>query len=487
VTQQNQKLIEAIALIQEKKRRDKFNKFALMFPETGPYSRDKYPKQMDFFASGSKYKERSFQAANRVGKTESGAYEVTCHLTGLYPSWWTGKKFSQPIDAWVAGKTAQTTQEIVQVKLLGKPGEIGSGMIPADMIEGKPPSKPGVPDGINSIRVKHYTNGVYDGDSTLLFKSYDQGRKAFEGTERHVVWFDEEPPHSIYTEALTRTATTKGIILLTFTPLEGLSKTVLDYMPGGKIPDVWEGSKKMVVATWEDVPHLSEEEKKLLRSAYSPYELDARTKGIPQLGSGAIYPIPEDEILVKPFKIPDYWPRAYGFDWGWNRTAAIWVAKDPSDNTLYAYAEYYRAKAEPSIHASAIKARGEWVRGASEWAGVNQSDGEKMLDLYIDEGLKLKKVVKGKGSVEAGILEVWQALSSGRLKIFNTLQNTLAEYRIYRRDEDGKIVDVDDHLMDALRYVITHFDRVALAWSEIEESDDDYDTLDRTRNPVTGY
>ncbi len=39
-------------------------------------------------------------AANRVGKTEgAGGYEMTCHLTGRYPHWWEGRRFSGPVRA----------------------------------------------------------------------------------------------------------------------------------------------------------------------------------------------------------------------------------------------------------------------------------------------------------------------------------------------------------------------------------------------------
>ena len=56
--------------------------------------------------------------------------------------------------------------------------------------------------------------------------------------------------------------------------------------------------------------------------------------------------------------------------------------------------------------------------------------------------------------VEAGLFDVWERLSTGRLKVFRTLQSWLGEYRLYRRDEKGAIVKKDDHLMDATRYFI---------------------------------
>ena len=122
-------------------------------------------------------------------------------------------------------------------------------------------------------------------------------------------------------------------------------------------------SKFVVGATWDDVPHLTPEQKAELWGSIPPYQRDARSKGIPQLGSGAIYPAPESEIVVDPFEIPLHWPRGYGLDVGWNRTAAVWGAHDRDTDVVYLWSEHYRGQAEPSIHAAAIRARGAWMQG----------------------------------------------------------------------------------------------------------------------------
>lgn len=212
-------------------------------------------------------------------------------------------------------------------------------------------------------------------------------------------------------------------------------------------------SKLVVSATWDDVPHLSADQKAELWQSIPPYQRDARSKGIPQLGSGAIYPVAESDIVCDPFEMPLYWPRAYGLDVGWNRTAAIWAAHDRDDDVVYLYSEHYRGQAEPSVHAAAIRARGDWMQGAIDPAsrGRGQKDGEQLLQNYLDLGLLLSKAENG---VEAGLFDVWQRLSTGRLKVFRTLQNWLAEYRLYRRDDKGQVVKTNDHLMDATRYLI---------------------------------
>lgn len=215
-------------------------------------------------------------------------------------------------------------------------------------------------------------------------------------------------------------------------------------------------SKFLVTAGWDDVPHLDEKTKADMLRETPPYLRDARSKGIPSLGAGAIYPVPESEIVCDPFAIPRHWKRCYGLDVGWNRTAAIWLAIDPSVDCVYAYTEHYRAEAEPSIHAAAIRARGEWIPGAIDPAslGSSQIDGHTMIEIYRRLGLRLTSADNKLQGPEGGIFAVWERLSTGRLKIFRTCQNTLNEYREYHRDEKGKIVKKDDHLMDALRYGI---------------------------------
>jgi phage terminase large subunit-like protein len=420
------------------------------YPDSGPLRRELYVKHCEFFAAGATQKERCMLSANRVGKTEGvGGYELTLHLTGEYPSWWVGRRFDRPTKWWAGGDTAKTVRDIIQAKLLGPPGDAaaqGTGLIPAANILRTTP-KQGIADAVEHIYVKHKSGGT----SVVQFKSYDQGRDVFQGTEQDGIWLDEEPPLSIYTECLIRTMTTDGIVMCTFTPLEGLSETVLHYLPEG---DVAKATRFVVMASWDDAPHLTEAQKKALWDSIPPYQRDARSKGIPQLGSGAIYPVAESEVECDPLEIPEHWPRVFSMDVGWNRTAVIWLAIDRESQTVYAYSEHYRGQAEPSVHAEAIRARGDWIPGTIDPAarGRSQDDGNQLMQQYQDLGLNL---TPADNAVESGIYAVWQRLSGGRLKVFKTCQNFFKEYRLYRRDDKGRIVKSNDHLMDAVRYGIT--------------------------------
>jgi phage terminase large subunit-like protein len=188
---------------------------------------------------GSPHRERLALCANRVGKTEGmGGYETVLHLTGRYPAWWRGHRVERPIEAWAAGKSNETTRDIIQAKLFGpvayrgrEKSVAGTGLIPAEDV-GSITWKRGVANLIDTVKVKNR----FGGWSEIGLKSYEQGRGAFEGTEKDIIWFDEEPPLEIFTEAHMRLMTRRGHALLTFTPLEGMSEVVQAFLPGGRLP-----------------------------------------------------------------------------------------------------------------------------------------------------------------------------------------------------------------------------------------------------------
>ena len=183
-----------------------------------------YAKQREFHAAGAIHRERLLMAANQVGKTLAGAAEAAFHLTGRYPDWWQGKRWERPVKGWAGSESSELTRDGVQRMLVGPPkieAEWGTGLIPgSDLVDWA--RRQGVPDSLDGVVVKHVSGGV----STLGFKSYDQGRTRWQAETLDFVWFDEEPPMDLYTEGLTRTNATQGIVWLTFTPLLGMSEVV---------------------------------------------------------------------------------------------------------------------------------------------------------------------------------------------------------------------------------------------------------------------
>ncbi len=454
-------LEQANEIIAELARRKKYNRLAYTFPDPGKgeWSRDRYPYALKFFNAGATYRERAVVAGNRIGKTFMAAFEVALHLTGKYPEWWTGRRFDGPTSIWAAGITNESTKDVIQGTLFGSFLDAGSGLIPKDDII-KIVNRPNSPETIQTAYITHYTDGIADGTSDITLKSYDQGPDKFQGTSKHVVWCDEEPANpKIRSECVTRTMRTTtftgGMMIYTFTPLLGLSEIVLSFLPGGRLPadnvNPETGSWAMQV-TWDECPHLTEQDKIDLMKSYPPHLRGARTRGDPVIGSGAIYQVSEADITYEHFDIPDQWVRAYALDVGWQRTAAVWAAQDPSDLVWYVYSEYYVSKQEPSIHAEGIKSRGDWIPGVVDpAANRSRDDGTRLFQQYLDLGLNL---ILSANRIEAGISIVWQSLSSGKTKISSRCTNLLNEIRTYHRDEKGKIPDgQDDHLCDALKYL----------------------------------
>lgn len=222
-----QELEELHAALEEQLRRtEEGGHLRKWFPEEGPCKYEYYPKHLKFFETGGIYRERLFMAANRVGKSVCGGFETACHATGLYPKWWKGKRFEEPTDIWVAGDTGQTTRDIIQDVLFGYPsGALGTGMISGDLIT-QVRRRAGIPDAFDTVKVRH----VSGGESIIGFKSYDQGRRSFQGTGKHFIWLDEECPQDVYNECLLRTMTTDGIVCVTFTPLSGMTIFIQDFL-----------------------------------------------------------------------------------------------------------------------------------------------------------------------------------------------------------------------------------------------------------------
>jgi len=442
--------------LEEKARRKRENRLDAYVP---------YPKQREFHRAGADLavRERLLKAGNQLGKTWSAGFETAMHLTGRYPDWWDGAVFEHPISAWAAGVTSEVTRDSVQRVLCGRINALGTGAIPANAIKDKS-MKRGVADAIDTLIIRHGGGGDIQALESLLgFKSYDQGREKFQAETLDFVWLDEEPPMDIYTEALTRTNATDGILAMTFTPLKGMSDVVKRYLV-----DKVAGTH-VTTMTIYDALHYADAQRKAIINSYPAHEREARANGIPTLGSGKIYPIDENSIKVKPLSIPEHWPRIAGIDFGWTHpTAGAWLAWDRDSDTVYLYDAYRVKEQTPEVHSIAFRGRGTWIPVAWPHDGENTTAagaGKPLADQYRKAGVlmlpnkathppeKGKDEGTGGNSVEAGLMEILDRMQSGQFKVFEHLNDFFEEMRMYHR-EDGKIVKSDDDLLDAVRYAV---------------------------------
>jgi phage terminase large subunit-like protein len=469
-------------------------------------SRDKYTGILKFFAAGADFKERILVAPNRVGKTEAGTFEMTCHLTKDYPSWWKGKRFGNKTCLFAfVGKTNEAARNVAQGKLLGSIRNPGTGMVPnkqynngVGIDEKSFTRKTGIAETVMDL----YVTDIYGNENKIIFFSMAQEPEAIEGMTLDGVWFDENKldAKGWYNEAFARTITTNGILLSTFTPWpDGYTETVSRFIPNRVMPEDGicrdaDGQALERFAIGLDLvscPHMTDEQKATQAAAYSGNEYEARVLGKVPLGQGAVYPIPIDDITVPFFQIPQGWPKAYGLDFGWTETAVVWVAEDPNTRIRYVYAEYHKGGVTPFVHAEAIRQRDEWLTGSADPSGAqsNAMDGRKFIDEYRKLGLNLEP---GKNNLATGIASLQIQFESGRLKIFNTCQHILDEYSKYRYDDHGKPArNQDDHCLDALRYVDSIFESVCkseLEWMKEEAGFYDLDnSYSSTRDSWSGY
>ena len=218
-------------------------------------------------------------------------------------------------------------------------------------------------------------------------------------------------------------------------------------------------SRAVTFMTIDDAEHYTPEERAAIIAAYPAHEREARAKGIPVLGSGRIFPVPEEDIACDPITLPDYWARVGGMDFGWDHPfAAVELAWDRDADVVYVTKAYRKSQATPIIHAAALKPWGEWLPWAWPRDGHRETlegAGKALADQFAAQGLKMcpehSQFEDGSVSVEAGIMDMLDRMQTGRFKVFRHLNEWFEEFRLYHR-KDGKVVKLADDLMSATRY-----------------------------------
>lgn len=428
----------ALAYIQDQHR---FNRMRFFNP---------YPKQAEFFALGKDKKERLLTAGNQLGKTEAGAFEATCHLTGRYPDWWRGRRWDRPVRGWICGPTSLSVRDTTQKKLLGEPGveaELGTGMVPRECILDKSLAR-GVTDAIDTVQVRHVTGGV----SVFRFKSYEQGRTKFQGETLDFIWNDEECPMEIYSEELARVTATEGMIYTTFTSLLG-NTALTDRFWREEAPN-----RAMVTIGLKHALHIPPEKHAELEAQYLPYERVSRIHGGIMLGQGRVFTTPEEAIMEEPITyVPAHWAKIWGIDFGIGHPfAAVLLLWDRDNDVLHLHHCLRIRDALPIQHASSMRHVGGLVPVAWPKDGTNRDPGTGVVlqTLYRQEGLAMlhehAQWPEGGNSTWAGVKEMEGRFNTARLRVAKHLSDWFEEYRNYHV-KDGQIVKINDDLLSATR------------------------------------
>jgi hypothetical protein len=225
------------------------------------------------------------------------------------------------------------------------------------------------------------------------------------------------------------------------------------------VPRVSE-SKWLTMAGWNDVPHLTEKAKRELRAATPPHLRKAREWGIPVLGSGAVFPVNEDDILIAPIPIPDSWPQIGGMDFGWDHPfGAVRLAWDRESDCLYVVQDFRQSQLTPIAARVALDAWEKWLPWAWPHDGLQheKGSGEQLAEQYAAQKFDMlperATFLDGTSYVEPGISEMLERMQTGRWKVFNTCAYWIEEFRLYHR-KDGLIVKLRDDVISASRYAM---------------------------------
>lgn len=512
-------IISAIQALDALEIRWKYNKIETYFPDYGPLCRSNYPKQMELMTASINHRLLGFIGGNGSGKSLWNAITTYFHCSGRYPNWWEGHKFKRPINAWMAARETKALREGIQEILFGGFGDddIGTGVIRReDLLDEKGNIQTwaymGQPNTVGQCLIRHYTDDIFDGYSKIDFKTYAQGWKEFQGPTRDLITLDEEPDDAkIIAECIGRLrgkdGGEPGHLLATFTPTDGFSNTYLMFVPNGVIPasntilDSSDEQKYTVAVEWkigtnEGAPHLSEDWKRSAIAQWKlsdPNNIEARMSGKAAMGSGRVYPIDESFVVVPKFRIPAYWPKAFGMDPGYANFALIWLTQDPNTNVVYVYDEYKYGKVNYAIHVDAVKNRGDWIGGGIDpHEAVKPRDtGETVQSYFESYNINL---MAAKGDPDALRLRIRAGFDSGSIKIMDNCVGLLNEIRTYRYDahDPNRIAkDQEDHRCDAMLYGYCAFDYQKRSYSEYEDEIHSFrhkqPSDDSERNPITGY
>ena len=204
-----------------------------------------------------------------------------------------------------------------------------------------------------------------------------------------------------------------------------------------------------------DNPAFPREEYERARRDLPEWKFRMFYKGLFTRPAGLIYDsFDERRHVIRPFAIPDHWPRYLGLDYGGVNTAAVFVARRPGTKTHYLYREYKAGGRTAKEHAEAI---GEGEPDVLLAYGGAASEDQWRREFRAG-GLAVKRPLVA--DVELGIDRVYGGHKRGELFVFESCSGYLDEKATYSRVLDGAGEPTDEienkhdfHFMDAERYV----------------------------------
>ena len=422
-----------------------------------------YPTQLAFFAAGSSgAHQRLIYGGNQTGKTLCCAAEFAWHATGAYPPFWVGKRYDKPIRAWVVGESSTLVRDTLQAQLCSR-DEFGTGTIALESFGKKPIMTPGGTHAIDTMFVTHETDGKLDGTSTVTFKSFEMRREKLQSETLDLIWIDERPSEEVYSELLARTSAVDGHLMVSYTPIGEGAAAGVTY----KFLSEPSSDRAVFRITGAEARHISPERREELASGYAEHEKETRLEGIPQLGTGPIFPVELLPAICKtfdPVAIASYTRWIVGIDFGYDHPfAAVLIAWAPELNLLWVVDSFRMERSTPLLHVERIHRMTQGLRIPIAWphdgSVHDKGSGLPLAGQYKNYGAAmLPKWAINHGTthfnVEPGLEEIRQAMYTAALTIAPHNSELIEELRHYHRDENYKIVKQRDDMVSALRYAV---------------------------------
>ena len=446
-----------------------------------------FPKQKEFIELTNKAQIIYWMGAHQTGKTTLAKQIVRAWATGYYPEDWEGKRFDRPTKGIIIGHSAMSVNSLLKTSLLGNHFTNVSGIIPLN--SQKKLNKQGSLFDTKMGRSLIKYQGSETVYSSLLFRTFLQGNMGIEGeTDVDWIWIDEMPKLSFLAVASNRTICVKdSVIIMTATPEKDyISDTVkmflfhkkedLDAPKEMKRPNIVYDNIVYINSSWSDHPNITEENKVKMRKLYLPHQLEVAEHGLPKLGASNVFQFNRSSYVTSPFVIPNYYTRINGMDVGINDpTAIVYGAIDTDTKVIHIINEYKKNNMMPSQHHAKIQSLNlnhentnlkQDIRKPHiiDMSSNNRSIGETIPDMetvlkaYQKLGwnvLPAKRMLRERKN--STIQKIYQLIDEKKLVIFDNCINLIDEIENYRRDEEHRIIDgQDDHLIDALLYLIEH-------------------------------
>lgn len=313
--------------------------------------------------------------------------------------------------------------------------------------------------------------------SRLHFNSNVQEREQLGGSDLHRIVYDEEPRQDLRVESLTRLIDHDGEEIFAMTPFSGMSWLYDDVYEPYEMGKLLPKDGRVVVVDMDDNPHLSEAGKQRALAKYSATQREARKSGRFVHFAGLIYPefswnthsVPQlsiphakgDLAIEKDFEV------FVGIDPGLRHPAVIFCYLDFQDR-LTVFDEILSEGTIEKLVAEVRRREAVW-RIKPRWYVIdpasrnkNPQTGRSDQDEFFKQGISC---IPGQNDVRLGINNVKQRLEADppRLLVTANCQQLRAEFQRYRwsspkRETENERreapVKRQDHLLDALRYVV---------------------------------